>query len=197
MYSYRKLNDAQKRDAIAYRKLLRRPLHAPPHFADGLLTYLLTGAIFEHKPIMQAGTRRSEFERKLIDAASHADDAEVFAWCILPNHWHLLARVDLETFGKAISRLHNGTSTQWNREDESPGRKVWHRFTDRRIRSESHFWAAVNYLHANPVRHEYAAQAEEWPTSSIHFYLNELGPSHMQRLASEFPLLDFGKGWDW
>ena len=197
MYKYRKLSPEERESVLAHRKIMQRPLHAPPHFADGLHTYMLSAANYKHSPLMNRPSRRGEFQDKLLSFATEHAGAEVFAWCILPNHWHLLARVDLDLFGRAVGRLHNGTSTQWNREDEKPGRKVWHRFADRRIRNDAHYWASVNYIHANPVRHDCVKDASLWPASSIHIYLNQMGHERMVQLWNEYPVCDFGKGWDW
>ena len=196
MYAYRSMTSKQKKQLTTLRKQLQRPLHAPPHFATDSLTYLLSAANYEHKPIMATAERRGEFEAKLLDFAINHAGAEIFAWCILPNHWHLMAPVTLSAFEAAISRLHNGTSTQWNREDLSAGRKVWYRFADRRIRNERHYWATLNYIHANPVHHNYTAKADEWISSSLHSYLDQYGYEHMVRLWRDYPIHSMGKGWD-
>lgn len=96
------------------------------------------------------------------------------SWVILPNHYHLLLSTDLEQFRARIGRLHNGKSTQWNREDGSPGRRVWFRFSDRHIRSEGDYYASLNYIYANPVKHGYAEEAALWPWSSVHKYLEQV-----------------------
>lgn len=97
------------------------------------------------------------------------------AWTVLPNHYHLVAVVDLAALSKAIARLHNGTATQWNREDHCQGRSVWYRFTDRAIRSKRHYFAALNYVHTNAVKHGWAVRAEDWPWTSLHDYLRDVG----------------------
>ena len=61
-----------------------------------------------------------------------------------------------------------GGPLNWNREDGIPNRKVWYRFSDRGMRSEGHFFASINYIHANPVKHGYVEKATEWPWSSLH-----------------------------
>ncbi|MDP6523821.1 MAG: transposase [Kiritimatiellia bacterium] len=196
MYSFRKMTKAERKEAIAYRLAMKHPLHAPPHFDDCARTYLLSGANYMHERIMGEADRQKEFQDKLLCQMANKVDAEVFAWCVLPNHWHLLARVDLGPAAKAIGRLHNGTATQWNREDARPGRKVWHRFSDRRIRNAAHYWATVNYIHANPVHHKCSARADDWEASSLYSYMNELGRAKMVELWELYPVLDYGKGWD-
>ena len=190
------MTDEQRRQVVSFRAQRSFPLHATPHYADGARTYLLSAAGFEHQPIMNLPMRRDEFEGKLLKVAIKGAGAEVFAWCILQNHWHLLAKVDLQMFGIVIGRLHNGTATQWNREDRCPGRRVWYRFADRRIRNERHFWSAVNYIHANPVHHHLVANSNEWKTSSLQLYLDEYGREYMVKLWREYPVQHMGDKWD-
>ena len=95
-----------------------------------------------------------------------------------------------------MGRFHGRTSFQWNGEESTRGRKVWYKCTDRRVRSERHFWATVNYIHHNPVHHDYVQRWEEWPYSSAAAYLAELGRDEARRIWLKYPILDYGKGWD-
>ena len=74
---------------------------------------------------------------------------------------------------------------------------MWYRFSDRFIRSARHHWATVNYIHHNPVKHGYVDRMTEWPWSSIHEYVEEHGKQHMLRMWRQYPIGDYGKGWDW
>jgi len=134
----------------------------------------------------------------MLDRIMLEDDADIdiLAWVVLPNHYHLLIEGDLRLFARRIARLHNGTATQWNREDGTPGRKVWHQFSDRVIRSERHYYASLNYIHANPVKHGYAPLAQDWPWSSFGFYLDMIGRERLAEWWREYPVDDYGKGWD-
>ena len=113
-----------------------------------------------------------------------------------PNHYHVLIQADLDFLRPWLGRLHNGKATQWNREDETPQRKVWYRFTDRRMRGENHYYATLNYIHANPVRHGYVTNARDWPWSSLHDYVERFGRDTLARWWREYPIGDYGKGWD-
>ncbi len=197
MYNYRKMTEPQREDVVNTRKINKLPLHQPFHLIDGTLkTYLITAANYEHKHVMDDEERRSEFQDKLL-AMSRNIDSEVYSWCVLSNHYHLLLKTEIERFSKELSRLHRGTSIQWNKEDSIPGRKIWYRFSDRAIRNESHFWATVNYINSNPVKHGYVNKADLWSCSSIHEHLENLGRQKMVKLWNDFPLNDYGKGWDW
>jgi putative transposase len=121
---------------------------------------------------------------------------DVLAWVVLPNHYHLLMEGDLRVFARRIARLHNGTATQWNREDGTPRRKVWHRFSDRIIRSERHYYASLNYIHANPVRHGRVARAADWAWSSLSMYMEIVGSEELADWWRRYPVGEYGKGWD-
>jgi putative transposase len=195
MYNYRKLTPEQKAEALAQREARGYPWHAPPH-SWGENTYMLSAACFEHKPIMLASRRLAEFADALLRGVEQTLGGAVHAWAVLPNHYHMLARVDLGAFRRWIARLHNGKSTQWNRQDATPGRKVWHRFSDRWIRDERHYYASVNYIHGNPVKHGYVEDARMWPWSSLHEYLEQFGRGKLLEWWREYPVRDYGKGWD-
>ncbi len=196
MYNYRKMNEIQRQDIVSYRKLQGLPLHSPPHFEDGLKTYLLTAAIYEHKHIMSSEDRRKDFQEKLVGRISDSDNFNLYAWAVLPNHYHILVKADLNRVKNILARLHNGIATQWNREDNRPGRKVWHRFSDRHIRNDDHYWASVNYIHKNPVKHGYVSDLSEWPSGSFNIFQGNIGRDKMSFILQNYPVDDMGAGWD-
>ncbi len=195
MYKYRKLNEIQKQDVLNYRKFSQLPLHEPPHFFDDIIkTYILTASIFEHKNIMNTAERRKSFEFMMLNEISTIGN--IFAWCILPNHYHFLAKVNLKDFSKTISKLHRKTAFEWNKEDKTMKRVVWFRYSDRKIRNSNHFWASVNYINSNPVKHHQVKNALDWETSSIHGHISEHGRDKLVQLWESYPVLGYGKGWD-
>ena len=196
MYAYRQITEEQQQEVLAYRRLMQFPLHEPPHFERDNALYLLTASNFEHKQVMAQEERRTALLERLLTGLHEDCSADVFAWVILPNHYHILARVDLPVFATWIGKLHNATSTKWNREDKTPGRTVWYRFSDRGIRNERHFWATVNYIHFNPVKHGYVEHIDTWKCSSIHSYIAEHGYEAVIQLDKNYPLYDYGKNWD-
>jgi len=198
MYEYREMTAAERAKVLASRKLHLCPWHAPPHFEQTQGVYLISAACYEHRPILVTEARRSEWEAAMVDRLGQEgpEKIDIRAWVVLPNHYHVLMEGDLHIFTRRIARLHNGTATQWNREDGTPGRKVWHRFSDRVIRSERHYYASLNYIHANPVKHGHATTADAWAWSSLPLYLDLLGRERLAEWWREYPVADFGKGWD-
>jgi putative transposase len=191
------MNEAERREALALRKALSLPWHGPPHPYGGAGAFHLSAACYEHAPFIGVSpARMAECERKLLETVQGCCES-VHAWCVLPNHYHVLVQTpNLKVVTGALGRFHGRTSFRWNGEDSARGRHVWHRCSDRRIRSERHFWAVMNYVHHNPVHHCYVERWERWPFSSARRFLDEVGREEAARIWKAYPLLDFGKGWD-
>jgi putative transposase len=195
MYEYRRATPEVRKELLEERQHKSWPWHAPPHFADGEHVYLLTAACFEHQSLMASEARRDEWLAAVQSCISDSG-GELRGWVVLPNHYHLVARVDLTGFAAKIARLHNGKATQWNREDQTQGRKVWHRFADRRIRNDGHYFASLNYVHANPVHHGLAERSDVWRWSSLAHYRDAVGLETLDEWTREYPADRFGAGWD-
>jgi putative transposase len=198
MYDYRKMTAAQRAEVVADRKARHLPWHAPPHGDPGSVSrYLITAACFEHRHIIGASPARMTSCEEGVLTACRSFGAEISAWCILPNHYHVLVKsARLKELTKELGRFHGRSSNAWNDEEDCRGRKVWHRCFDRRIRSERHFWATVNYVHHNPVYHGYVEKWQDWPWSSAAEFLESVGREEAERIWAEYPILDYGKKWD-
>ena len=87
-------------------------------------------------------------------------------------------------------------SFEWNGEEHTRGRQVWCGAAERYMRNDAHFWATMNYVHNNPVHHGYVERWQDWPFSSAQEYLAEMGREFAEKTWREYPILDYGKGWD-
>jgi len=198
MYEWRQMTQRQRAEILDLRRQSQSPWHSPPHYSeDGVHFYHLTGACYEHAPIIgKYPERMALFENDLRETIGVFGN-RVMAWCILPNHWHALIQTDaLKETIKKIGNLHGRSSFLWNREDDCRGRTCWHRCSDRRIRSDDHRFAVQNYIHHNPVKHGYAECWEDWPFSSASEFLAKEGRDRGVELWKKYPVLNMGEGWD-
>ena len=138
----------------------------------------------------------TEFENALLGIRGQLT-TNIYAWCVLPNHYHILLQTDrLKELRAELGKLHGRTSFKWNGEDNSRGRQVWHNCLDRGIKSHRHFWASVNYIHHNSVHHGYVEKWDVWPWSSPADFIERVGRETATKIWREYPILDYGKTWD-
>ncbi len=196
-YRWRQMTDEQRAVTMNYRRQHRLPKHSPAHYDSESGLYLVTAACFEHHPIIgQSMERMVDFERLLLETCV-ANEWHVFAWVILPNHYHLLLRArDAKAMIRSLGSLHGRTSHQWNGEEDRRGRKVWFNSMETGIRSERHFWASLLYVLNNAVKHRYVTRWQDWPFCNASDWLETIGRERALMMWKEYPIHDFGKDWD-
>lgn len=128
----------------------------------------------------------------------HGTRYRLHAWCIMPNHVHVLA-TPLHGFSLS-SIVHSWKSFSAKAINAALGRSgaVWfEEYFDRAIRDDAHFAAAQAYIEANPVKAGLCAAPEAWAFSSA----GEKGRDrldHMRagrpRSVDEIPLHEGGTG---
>ena len=198
MYDWRKITTHERQKLLRIRHARKLPWHSPPHFDfAGNHCYLISSACYEHAHLIgQNPQRMTDCERETL-AVFRCFCLSLYAWCILPNHYHALVKTDrIKALRQALGRYHGRSSFQWNVEDNCRGRKVWHNCFERRIKSERHFWATLNYVHHNPVKHGYVDRWQDWPWSSAREFLEHEGRQRAIELWEKYPLLDYGNKWD-
>jgi putative transposase len=196
-YIWRQLSEKQRVALLNWRKRQRLPWHRPPHRESSKTRYHITAACFEHKQFIGYSSERMEFFcGKLLEVFAQRD-AQIHAWCVLPNHYHALIETTfiLEVLAD-LGRMHGTLSFQWNGEEQTRGRQVWCGAVERYMRNERHFWATMNYVHNNPVHHGYVERWQDWPYSSAREYLEQVGHDEAARIWRQYPILGYGRNWD-
>ncbi len=198
VYLWRQLTPDQRISVLAWRKENLRPWHAPPHRPNYQHTHFhISAACYEHRHHIGLSPERMEAFASSLLGVFDQHALRTVAWCVLPNHYHALVETpNVLRLIHELGRFHGRTSHAWNGEEDQRGRQVFHRAAERFMRSEGHFWATVNYVHHNPVHHGYVEQWMDWPWSSAHDYLREVGREEAARTWQAYPVKDYGKGWD-
>jgi len=198
MYRWRKWTPVQRKTILAERHQRQQPSHSPAHItSDHTSIYLITAACFEHAPIIGATDERlAKFSSQLCDLM-HKHSLTIFAWVVLPNHYHVLCDVtNVGSMFEGIAKLHGRTSFEWNGEDNARGRQTWCKAAETAMKSEGHFYASRNYVLNNPVHHGYCAKWTEWPFNNAVEFLESVGREQALKFWRSYPLYDYGKDWD-
>jgi putative transposase len=198
MYRWRKMTPQQRAEVFQERIQHSRPCHSIPHATSDTTTYyMVTAACFEHKAIIgYSPDRMRHFENDLVELLNdHCH--QVFAWAVLPNHYHVLIDCpDITALLRVLGQLHGRNSFYWNGEENQRGRQVWCNAAETAMKSEGHYYASLNYVLHNAVHHGYVAKWTEWPYCNAQLYLEALGREKALQIWNSYPLYDYGKDWD-
>jgi len=98
----------------------------------------------------------------------------LFAWCIMPNHVHVLIEPHI-SLSKIIQSWKSFTG-RWALKHNVelglgvPGKSFWMRvYWYRFIRNEKHFNNVIEYIHNNPVKANLVTKKENWKWSSAYY----------------------------
>lgn len=97
----------------------------------------------------------------------------IIAYCLMPNHYHLLLRQDGDTsLSHFISVLFNAYVQAINRQTQHSGTLFAGRFRAVHVDKEGYLLHLCRYIHANPVKAGLAATPADWPYAN---YLEWMG----------------------
>ena len=130
--------------------------------------------------VTQRGNRREpiffedgdqEVYRDLLAEQVRKRGVEVWAYCLMPNHVHLiLTPSDEAGLGLAVGEAHRRYTNFVNARGRWTGHLFQSRFASV-VMDEDHLLAAARYVPMNPVRARLVARAEVWPWSSARAHL--------------------------
>ena len=116
---------------------------------------------------------------------------EVWAYCLMPNHVHLIAvPPNEEALCRGIGEAHRRYTRRVNFREGWRGHLWQGRFASF-VMDEPHLLAAARYIERNPVRAGLAPRAEDWPWSSAAAHIAQRD----DELAKVQPLVDLTAGW--
>lgn len=160
--------------------------HRPPHRYVGGMAHMVTGATIHHAGFLGPPRRKARW-LQLVRELCVEMGIEVMAWVCLDNHYHGVTVPDeARALPRMIGRLHSITATEFNREDNAPGRQVWYAHWDTTLYTEGDICSRINYIHRNPVKHGYVADPGGWAWSSYRAFIELEDPQLAEQLA-RFP----------
>ena len=95
---------------------------------------------------------------------------ELDAYCILPDHIHLLVSLTkgVSNYSNIIKELKRSVTMSIRNHFNQPELVIWqNRFWEHTIRDERDMQTHYDYIHYNPVKHGYADSVDQWKWSSI------------------------------
>jgi putative transposase len=108
---------------------------------------------------------------QLMSESCNRYHVEIWAYCLMPNHVHLVAVPETEDgLSRAIGEAHRKYTRMIHFREGWRGHLWQGRFTSYPM-DNIHTIAAVRYVELNPVRAGLVERPEEWPWSSVRAHL--------------------------
>ncbi len=104
---------------------------------------------------------------RAVETANARCGIELHAWVILKDHFHIMIIPETRNISNFMHSLKLSFSMNYRKAQNRTGIIWQRRFWDHLIRNENDYYAHLNYIHYNPVKHGYVKRAYDYPHSSI------------------------------
>ena len=129
---------------------------------------------------------------KLIREAKFRFQVNIFAYCLMPNHFHLVIMpIHAEGLSKFMQWLMTSHVRRYHRHYGGTGH-IWQgRFKSFIIQNDAHLLSVMRYVEGNPVRAGLVKSAKYWMWSSCRQTLSGISGGLVDKTPMELP-----KNWD-
>jgi len=120
------------------------------------------------------------FEQVLAEAVERTPGIRLLGYCIMPDHWHLMAWPrgdgDLSEFMRWLTVTH---TQRWHAHHHSSGTGPIYqgRFKSFPTHKDDHFYTVMRYVERNAKRANLVRKAEAWRWGSLWRWVNRQGPA--------------------
>jgi putative transposase len=123
----------------------------------------------------------ASFDRfcRLLGLASEKHRMPIIAFCIMPNHWHIIVRPnDASHLARFVAWLSNTHTRRYHIFHNTVGQGPLYqgRYKAILLKDDDQLWAAARYVERNPVTASFVASCKEWPWSSVSRFGKSLVP---------------------
>lgn len=109
---------------------------------------------------------------RLLGQELEAREGELFAWCLMDNHVHLLFRLELDELSKLVRAVNSSYAIYFNKRHDRVGHLFQGRFSSEPVDSEPYLLMVIRYIHQNPVRAGLCETCDSYRWSSYHSHIS-------------------------
>ena len=91
----------------------------------------------------------------------------LYAYCLMPNHIHLLIERRQDAMSRIMHRVLTGYSQHWNRRYRRVGHLLQGRYKAIPGQTDQYLGELVTCIHLNPVRAKMVRKAEDYPSAVV------------------------------
>lgn len=125
----------------------------------------------------------------LLEEGVEQTDMRILAYCLMPNHWHLILYPRTDTH---LGEFMNWLTTTHVRQYRTRTKTIGHghlyqdRYKSFPVQTNEYCSTLIRYVEQNPLRAKLLKRAEHWHWSSL--YRREKGTPQQQKLLAPLPI---------
>lgn len=96
---------------------------------------------------------------------------EIYAYCLMGNHIHLLLKELSDTVGQVMKRICGSYVHWYNKKYSRVGHLFQARFRSEAVNDITYLMTVFRYIHHNPLKAGYTAAIEDYEWTSYHDYV--------------------------
>src|SRR3954467_1709983 len=158
--------------------------HAPTHHLSEAGTYFVTAGTYLKTHHFRGAERCGVLQRGLLKILGEAGWS-LEAWAVFSNHYHFVAHSPVDgasSLSAMLGVLHTRTARWVNRNDAAPNRQVWHNYWETRLSYERSYFARLNYVHQNAVKHGLVPIANQYRWCSAGWFERTARPAQVKTI---------------
>ncbi len=116
-----------------------------------------------------------DYSRFLLTLQNYREKSgyEIYAYCLMDNHVHLLLKVGIEPLEQIMRRICGSFVYWYNAKYERIGNLFQDRFKSEAVENDSYFLTVFRYIHQNPLKAGIISSVEHYQWSSMGEYINK------------------------
>src|SRR3989339_2206573 len=118
----------------------------------GAVYHVITRGI-ERREIFKDSDDRKEFIDRLANGVKEVG-CKCYGWALMPNHFHLLIRMNNRPLSDLMRKLLTGYAIYFNRRYKRSGYLYQNRYKSVLCQEDAYLLELVRYIHLNPLRAE-------------------------------------------
>jgi REP element-mobilizing transposase RayT len=155
---------------------------------DGATYHVMSRGVAKMRTFLDDSHRRAFLD--ILGEVVAEGGLVVHAFCLMPNHYHLLCVTPEGQLGRWMHRVNAAYARAFNRAERRVGH-VWQgRYKAIVVDEGRYFLECSRYVHLNPNRSKLTRPAERYPWSSYRTYVG--GPACADWVSTERTLAEFG-----
>ena len=118
------------------------------------------------------GRDREKF-LEIIEVTSSLGEYDIYAYCLMKNHIHLLIKETGDPLDRTMKRIGVSYSQHFNKKYERVGHVFQDRFRSETVENERYLLGCIRYIHSNPIKAGIVKQPEYYRWSSYSDYVGK------------------------